>query len=86
MLRLNRSRMGLAWCRPDAVAFSGPGVETLDNFFEGDDDSDDYRRSLFDRSVDGRLDLTDVVGSHRGTPPEQSTPSIMENDHTPCYQ
>ena len=31
-----RDRVGLA--QTDAVAFSGPGVETLENHFEGDDD------------------------------------------------
>jgi hypothetical protein len=32
-----RDRAGLT--QTDAVAFSGPGVETLENFFEGDDDA-----------------------------------------------
>ncbi len=31
-----RDRLGLA--QTDAVDFSGPGVETLEDFFEGDDD------------------------------------------------
>jgi hypothetical protein len=31
-----QDRRGLA--QTDAVAFSGPGVEAMENFFEGDDD------------------------------------------------